>query len=167
MRRPALPDKLYFRIGEVSALVGVAPHVLRYWETEFPGVRPEKSPSGQRVYARRDVERLLEIHRLVRDLGYTFDGARRELLRHDAPAPTPAALPAAPPTALPETPPAPSGASPGAPTAPVRPAEPGRAPRLREGLLRARTSLLQALSTLDGGAHDAPGRPGAERSTGA
>ncbi len=89
MRRPALPDKLYFRIGEVSALVGVAPHVLRYWEAEFPGVRPDKSPSGQRVYARRDVLRLLEIHRLVRELGYTFDGARRALQLADEGTPAP------------------------------------------------------------------------------
>ncbi len=164
MRRPALPDKLYFRIGEVSALVGVAPHVLRYWETEFPGVRPEKSPSGQRVYARRDVERLLEIHRLVRDLGYTFDGARRELLRHDASASSPV-LRAPVPSSAP--PPAPSEAPPGAPTRPVPPPAPERAPRLREGLLRARTRLLQALSALDGEALAPPDRPGADRSTGA
>ena len=75
----ALPPKLYFRIGEVGRLVGVPAHVLRYWESEFRAVRPVKSASGQRVYSRRDVERLQLITRLLRDERYTLEGARRAL----------------------------------------------------------------------------------------
>ncbi|HKA91789.1 MAG TPA: MerR family transcriptional regulator [Haliangiales bacterium] len=75
----ALPDKLSFRIGEVARIVGVATSVLRYWETEFPTIRPEKSRANQRVYSRKQVERILEVRRLLRDERYTIDGARRAL----------------------------------------------------------------------------------------
>jgi DNA-binding transcriptional MerR regulator len=74
-----LPKKQYFRIGEVARLLDVPSHVLRYWETEFRAVRPSKSASGQRVYSRRDVERLQLIKRLLRDERYTIEGARRAL----------------------------------------------------------------------------------------
>lgn len=74
-----LPPKKYFRIGEVARLLGVPAHVLRYWETEFRAVRPMKSPSGQRIYSRRDVERLALIKRLLREERYTLEGARRAL----------------------------------------------------------------------------------------
>lgn len=77
-----IPDKHYFRIGEVARILGVAPHVLRFWEGEFRAIRPEKSSSGQRVYARRDVERLLVIRRLLREERYTIEGARRYLREH-------------------------------------------------------------------------------------
>lgn len=87
----ALPPKKYFRIGEVSRLLEIPSHVLRYWETEFRAVRPLKSASGQRVYSRRDVERLQLIKRLLRDERYTIEGARRALkergLDEDANAP--------------------------------------------------------------------------------
>ncbi|MDB4932511.1 MAG: transcriptional regulator, MerR family, partial [Myxococcaceae bacterium] len=73
------PKKQYFRIGEVARLLDVPSHVLRYWETEFRAVRPIKSASGQRVYSRRDVERLQLIKRLLRDERYTIEGARRAL----------------------------------------------------------------------------------------
>jgi DNA-binding transcriptional MerR regulator len=76
---PEIPDKLYFRIGEVSRLVGVEPYVLRYWETEFPSLAPNKSGSGQRSYRRREVELLLEIKRLLYEKRYTIEGARRYL----------------------------------------------------------------------------------------
>ena len=56
-----LPQKLYYRIGEVAGIVGVEPHVLRYWESEFRSIRPKKSAKGQRVYSRRDVESLLKV----------------------------------------------------------------------------------------------------------
>lgn len=79
MARPQLPDKLYFRIGEVARIVGVEPHVLRYWETEFRSVRPEKSRKGQRVYSRRDVETLLRVRELLYDHRYTVAGAKRKL----------------------------------------------------------------------------------------
>ncbi len=73
--------KLYYRIGEVSRIVGVQPHVLRYWETEFRSIRPQKSSRGQRVYSRRDVERLLEVKDLLRNQGFTIAGARKRLAR--------------------------------------------------------------------------------------
>jgi DNA-binding transcriptional MerR regulator len=73
------PVKLYYRIGEVSDLVGVEPHVLRYWETEFRSIRPQKSRKGQRVYSRRDVEKLLRVKELLYTHGYTIAGARKKL----------------------------------------------------------------------------------------
>lgn len=79
-----LPDKLLFRIGEVCDLLGVRPHVLRFWETEFPAVRPEKSRSNQRLYRRRDVELLAEVKRLLYEEGYTIAGARKRLHRGGA-----------------------------------------------------------------------------------
>lgn len=71
--------KLYYRIGEVSQIVGVQPHVLRYWESEFRTIRPQKSSKGQRVYSRRDVEKLLRVKDLLRNQGFTIAGARKQL----------------------------------------------------------------------------------------
>src|SRR5215212_8883039 len=67
-----LPTKLYFRIGEVATAVGVETHVLRYWETEFRSIRPQKSSRGQRVYSRRDVETLMRVRELLYDRGFTI-----------------------------------------------------------------------------------------------
>lgn len=75
----AIPDKLFFRIGEVSQLVGVEPYVLRYWETEFPGLSPKKSSTGQRMFRRRDVEMLLNIKQLLYEKKFTIEGARKAL----------------------------------------------------------------------------------------
>ncbi len=75
----AIPQKLYFRIGEVSRLVGVKPYVLRYWETAFPGLAPNKSGSGHRFYRRKDVELLLQIKQLLYEKRFTIEGARRHL----------------------------------------------------------------------------------------
>ena len=77
--RRELPAKLYYRIGEVAGLVGVEPHVLRYWETEFRSVRPQKSAKGQRIYSRRDVETLLKVKDLLYAHRFTIAGARRKL----------------------------------------------------------------------------------------
>src|SRR5580692_907552 len=77
--RPEIPDKLYFRIGEVSRLAGVKPYVLRVWETEFSSLGPMKSGKGQRLYRRKDVEPVLEIKRLLYDKRYTIEGARKYL----------------------------------------------------------------------------------------
>lgn len=71
--------KQYFRIGEVSQLVGVEPHVLRYWETEFPTIRPRKSQSGQRVYSQQDVDKLLRVKELLRNQGFSIAGAKKRL----------------------------------------------------------------------------------------
>ena len=75
-----IPDKLYFRIGEVSDLVGVETYVLRYWETEFPAVGPKKSGTGHRMYRRKEVELLLKIKHLLYEKKYTIEGARQFLL---------------------------------------------------------------------------------------
>jgi DNA-binding transcriptional MerR regulator len=75
----ALPTKLYFRIGEVATAVGVETHVLRYWETEFRSIRPQKSSRGQRVYSRRDVETLMRVKELLYQRGFTIAGARKQL----------------------------------------------------------------------------------------
>src|SRR6266436_3613852 len=74
-----IPDKLYFRIGEVSDLVGVEAYVLRYWETEFPAVGPKKSGAGHRMYRRKEVELLLKIKYLLYEKKYTIEGARQYL----------------------------------------------------------------------------------------
>lgn len=74
-----IPEKVYFRIGEVSTLVGVEPHVLRYWESEFKLIRPRRAKSNQRLYRRQDVETLLLIRDLLHDRGYTISGAKKYL----------------------------------------------------------------------------------------
>src|SRR5215210_2429131 len=79
---PKLPPKLYFRIGEVADLVGVEPHVLRYWEREFRSIRPSKSAKGQRVYSRRDVESLLRVRDLLYAEGFTIAGAKKKLQKN-------------------------------------------------------------------------------------
>ena len=70
---------MFFRIGDVSELVGVESHVLRFWESEFPSLAPRKTPSGQRQYRRKDVETVIAIKRLLYDEKYTIAGARRAL----------------------------------------------------------------------------------------
>src|SRR5208283_2674387 len=76
---PLIPDRLYFRIGDVARICGVETYVLRFWETQFPQLHPNKSGTGQRLYRRRDVELALEIKRLVHAEGYTISGARQVL----------------------------------------------------------------------------------------
>src|SRR6516225_11640965 len=76
---PVIPDRLYFKIGDVARLCGVEPYVLRFWETQFPQLKPNKGGTGQRLYRRREVELALEIKRLVHSEGYTLSGARQAL----------------------------------------------------------------------------------------
>ena len=78
-----VPDRLYFRIGEVSAITGVPPYVLRYWESEFPALQPRKSGGGQRLYRKRDVAMILEIKKLLYQERYTVAGARRRLTERE------------------------------------------------------------------------------------
>jgi DNA-binding transcriptional MerR regulator len=78
-RDSEVPVKLYYRIGEVSELVGVEPHVLRYWESEFRAIRPQKSRRGQRVYSRKDVDKLLRVKELLYTHRFTIEGARKQL----------------------------------------------------------------------------------------
>jgi DNA-binding transcriptional MerR regulator len=76
---PEIPDKLYFRIGEVAKLAGIKPYVLRFWETEFSALGPKKSGTGHRLYRRKDVELVLEIKRLLYEKRFTIEGARKVL----------------------------------------------------------------------------------------
>jgi DNA-binding transcriptional MerR regulator len=79
MMNVSIPDKSYFRIGEVSRLLGVQPYVIRYWESEFKTVRPIRTRSDQRLYRRKDVEELQTIRRLLYDENFTINGARKRL----------------------------------------------------------------------------------------
>src|SRR5712675_1012539 len=74
-----IPDKLYFRIGEVATLCRLPAYVLRFWESEFPQLKPVKSSTGQRMYRRRDVESVLRIKQLLYEKGFTISGARQQL----------------------------------------------------------------------------------------
>jgi DNA-binding transcriptional MerR regulator len=74
-----IPDKLYFRIGDVAELCGLPAYVLRFWETEFPQLKPVKSSTGQRMYRRKDVENVLQIKKLLYEEGFTISGARQHL----------------------------------------------------------------------------------------
>src|ERR671926_43928 len=74
-----IPEKLYFRIGEVARLCHLPAYVLRFWETEFPQLKPVKSSTGQRMYRRKDVESVLRIKKLLYDQGFTISGARQQL----------------------------------------------------------------------------------------
>jgi DNA-binding transcriptional MerR regulator len=121
-----LPVKLYYRIGEVSEIVGVEPHVLRYWETEFRSIRPQKSRKGQRIYSRRDVDRLLKVKDLLYSHGFTIAGARKRL-REGGAEPTAALAVAVPVPAAP------------------RPGE-----QLRAALGEIRRDIVTLLAELDG-----------------
>jgi DNA-binding transcriptional MerR regulator len=76
---PEIPNKLYFRIGEVAKLAGIKPYVLRFWESEFGALGPKKSGTGHRLYRRKDVEVVLEIKRLLYERRFTIEGARKVL----------------------------------------------------------------------------------------
>lgn len=80
-----IPDKLYFRIGEVAELCHLPTYVLRFWETEFPHLKPTKSSTGQRMYRRRDVENVIYIKHLLYDEGFTIAGARERLKQESRP----------------------------------------------------------------------------------
>jgi len=118
-RDSEVPVKLYYRIGEVSELVGVEPHVLRYWETEFRAIRPQKSRRGQRVYSRKDVDKLLRVKELLYTQRFTIEGARKQLREGGV-----------------------------EPTAPGDPAE-RAAMELRDALVSIRQDIAAALSAMD------------------
>jgi len=79
-----IPDKLYFRIGEVSKITGLPTHVLRFWESEFSRIRPKRTASGQRLYTRRDIELVLHIKNLLYERKFTIQGARQHLTAQPA-----------------------------------------------------------------------------------
>jgi DNA-binding transcriptional MerR regulator len=76
---PQKPSKLFYRIGEVSRLTGLEPYVLRYWETEFSQLKPDKGRSGQRLYKKKDIDNILHIKQLLYKDGYTIAGAKKKL----------------------------------------------------------------------------------------
>jgi DNA-binding transcriptional MerR regulator len=133
-----MPDKLYYRIGEVCALTDTQPYVLRFWESEFPQLAPQKNRSGQRIYRRQDIDIVERIKHLLHDEGYTIAGARKRLeqeLHGEAPEPRPAA---ADPDAgsggqRPEARPAPAATA----------GEGGAAARLREAVRELREILAE------------------------
>ena len=81
---PLIPDRLYFKIGDVARICGVEAYVLRFWESQFPQLKPNKSGTGQRLYRRKDVELVLKIKNLVHAEGYTLSGARQALEHSNA-----------------------------------------------------------------------------------
>jgi len=88
-----IPDKLYFRIGEVATLCRLPAYVLRFWETEFPQLKPVKGSTGQRMYRKRDVESVLRIKQLLYEQGFTIAGARQQLRAETKPDKTQTAIP--------------------------------------------------------------------------
>ena len=88
-----IPDKLYFRIGEVAKLCKLPAYVLRFWESEFPQLKPVKSSTGQRMYRQRDVENVLHIKKLLYEEGFTIAGARQQLKAESKPAKRQSGLP--------------------------------------------------------------------------
>jgi len=79
LQNSELPDKLFFKVGEVSTIAGVPAYVLRFWETEFSRIKPNRTPSGQRLYRRKDVELILQIKHLLYEKKFTIQGARQYL----------------------------------------------------------------------------------------
>lgn len=77
--KPQKPSKLFYRIGEVSRITGLEPHVLRYWETEFPQIKPDKTGTKQRLYKKKDLDAILQIKQLLYKEGFTISGARKKL----------------------------------------------------------------------------------------
>ena len=160
----AIPEKLFFKIGEVCDLTGVQAHVLRYWESEFPMLAPQKNRAGQRTYRKRDVEMALRIKELLYDDQYTIAGAKKKLASELRGAsklkvvtPEMSAQVTAQPTAVPATP---------QPAAPVMNTEPRTAVETTDGritlsgdqrsaLRNLATQLQELLIVLDSGATDA------------
>ena len=100
-----IPNKLFFKIGEVCEITDTQPYVLRYWESEFPALAPAKNTSGQRIYRRRDIETVLRIKQLLYEEGFTIAGAKKRLEAEMAgrmETPVPAAAPDGPTVAPPE-----------------------------------------------------------------
>ncbi len=89
-----IPDKLYYKIGEVTAITGLAGYILRFWESEFKSIRPSRSESGQRLYRKRDIEEILKIKHLLYDRKFTIQGARKHLRSIPLPADTSSRPPA-------------------------------------------------------------------------
>jgi DNA-binding transcriptional MerR regulator len=147
-----IPNKLFFKIGEVCEITDTQPYVLRYWESEFPALAPAKNSSGQRIYRRRDIETVLRIKQLLYEEGFTIAGAKKRLEAEQAGrAPTPQAEAArAGVTPVPAPlPPANTPAS-AAAAPPTPPPTPSSDDRGRAALLEVRDQLREILTLLDG-----------------
>ncbi len=161
-----IPDKLFFKIGEVCDLVGVQAHVLRYWESEFPSFQPQKNRAGQRTYRRKDVEMAMRIKELLYGEGFTIAGAKRKLASESragnprlkivppnagfTPEEEIEELPLPAPVAQVTAPVAPAAAVPVAPPiVPPTPAPPTSRANSRDGLQRLKFMLEDILTTLD------------------
>lgn len=153
---PEIPDKLYFRIGDVARICEVPAYVLRFWETEFPQLKPHKGGTGQRLYRKRDVEMALRIKSLLYDQGYTISGARQVFKgegRVRDVSPVPAEEQAAPSRALPEPPqtkalPAPSASASISPSAADQDLRSLRLRALREDMLALCAALSAPVGTV-------------------
>jgi DNA-binding transcriptional MerR regulator len=131
-----IPNKLFFKIGEVCEITDTQPYVLRYWESEFPALAPAKNSSGQRIYRRKDIETVLRIKQLLYEEGFTIAGAKKRLETElGGRGGTPAAM-----ASLPET-----------VVANVEPEPPPRADATREVLQEVLEHLRQILTLLDKG----------------
>ena len=135
--RPEIPNRLFFRIGEVTRIAGVEAHVLRFWESEFPMLSPRKTPKGQRQYRRKDLETILDIKQLLYGDKYTIAGAKRALRGRTAAARRAESEPAAVAQAA-------GGAS-----QPAQDGENAAQPLSREGLAEIRNGLEQILKLLE------------------
>ena len=148
----AIPEKLFFKIGEVCEIAGVQAHVLRYWETEFPMLAPQKNRAGQRTYRRRDVEMALRIKELLYDEQYTIAGAKKKLTSDLRPNKDGSqAAPKAPARSLQPPPSLAARFSSPAPKASVAPAEGQHTAGQHEALRQIATQLREILDLLDQG----------------
>jgi DNA-binding transcriptional MerR regulator len=158
----AIPEKLFFKIGEVCELTGVQAHVLRYWESEFPMLAPQKNRAGQRTYRKRDVEMALRIKELLYEDQYTIAGAKKKLASElrgasklkvvPAPDPNAPAVPSPPPALQPAAPPLES--RPVYDSAPLPDANYSMTDDQRLAVRRLAEQLRDLLATLDAGEAD-------------
>jgi DNA-binding transcriptional MerR regulator len=144
-----IPNKLFFKIGEVCEITDTQPYVLRYWESEFPALAPAKNSSGQRIYRRKDIETVLRIKQLLYEEGFTIAGAKKRLeAEMTGRATTPSSMASDPAVEAAGAPPAPAPA--GAPEAPpLSAAVPDD--KTRAVLLEVRAQLRELLTLLDKG----------------
>ena len=152
-----IPNKLFFKIGEVCEITDTQPYVLRYWESEFPALAPAKNSSGQRIYRRKDIETVLRIKQLLYEEGFTIAGAKKRLEAEMAgrgPTPTSMASDAVAEEkpAVPAAPAASASAPSPEPPAAADPAE----DKTRAVLLEVRAQLREMLAILDKGDRKAP-----------
>lgn len=144
-----IPNKLFFKIGEVCEITDTQPYVLRYWESEFPALAPAKNSSGQRIYRRKDIETVLRIKQLLYDEGFTIAGAKKRLeAEMTGRGTTPSSMASDPAVEQAGAPPAPAPAA--APEAPPL-AEAPPDDKTREVLLEVRAQLRELLTFLDKG----------------